>query len=148
MRMTKSFARSTLLLQKFVHEYGVAIVNPHRSSGRARMARSNRREGEFGNFIFMVGPEANRFVFHTSSQHFSHDQGWTPIMGESLGHGLLDVDDPEHAVHRRMWNPAFTAVAMEAYVPIILRVIADRMRPLAGSAIVWMCMQRGPRDYV
>lgn len=79
-----------------------------------------------GEYVFMVGPEANRFVLHTGREHFSHDQGWTPIIGDTLGKGLLNMDDPEHARHRKMWNPAFTAAAMEAYIPVIQQVIADR----------------------
>lgn len=77
-------------------------------------------------FVFMVGPEANRFVLHTHRQHFSHDEGWTPIIGEDLGKGLLNMDDPLHAVHRKLWNPAFTQAYMAAYVPIMQRVIAER----------------------
>jgi cytochrome P450 len=79
-----------------------------------------------GEYVFMVGPEANRFVFHTGRQHFSHDKGWTPIIGDTLGKGLLNMDIPEHTRHRKMWNPAFTASAMEAYVPVIQHVIAER----------------------
>ena len=77
-------------------------------------------------FVFMVGPEANRFVLHTHREHFSHDLGWTPLIGEDLGKGLLNMDDPEHARHRKMWNPAFTHACMEAYLPIIARVVAER----------------------
>ena len=76
--------------------------------------------------VFMVGPEANRFVLHTHREHFSHDLGWTPIIGESLGHGLLNMDDPEHARHRKMWNPAFTSAYMATYLPLLQRVIAER----------------------
>lgn len=79
-------------------------------------------------FVWMVGPEANRFVFHSHRDHFSHDLGWTPIIGETMGKGLLNMDDPEHAVHRRMWNPAFASAYMSAYLPLIQRVIADRTR--------------------
>ncbi|HMA36327.1 MAG TPA: cytochrome P450 [Chloroflexia bacterium] len=77
-------------------------------------------------FVFMVGAEANRFVLHTHREHFSHDLGWTPLIGESLGKGLLNMDDPEHARHRKMWNPAFTSACMEAYLPVIQQVIAER----------------------
>jgi len=73
--------------------------------------------------ITMVGPEANRFVMHTHRDHFSHDLGWTPILGEAFGRGLLNMDDPEHARHRKMWNPAFTASYMDAYLPVMLSVI-------------------------
>src|SRR5262245_29092160 len=81
-----------------------------------------------GEYIFMVGPDANRFVLPTGREHFSHDQGWTPIMGESLGQGLLNMDDPQHARHRKMWNPAFTSACMEAYLPVIQKIIAERTR--------------------
>jgi cytochrome P450 len=63
-------------------------------------------------FVFMVGPEANRFVLQTHREHFSHALGWTPLIGESLGRGLLNMDDPEHARHRKMWNPAFASASM------------------------------------
>ncbi|HWQ12972.1 MAG TPA: cytochrome P450 [Roseiflexaceae bacterium] len=79
-----------------------------------------------GEYVFMVGPEANRFVLHSGREHFSHDKGWTPIIGDMFGKGLLNMDDPEHARHRRLWNPAFTSAAMEAYLPILGRIIAER----------------------
>ena len=58
--------------------------------------------------VYLVGPEANRFVFLTGREHFSHDLGWTPVVGETLGHGLLNMDPPEHTRHRALMNPAFT----------------------------------------
>jgi cytochrome P450 len=36
------------------------------------------------------------------------------------------MDDPEHARHRRMWNPAFTSAYMATYLPILRQVIARR----------------------
>jgi retinoid hydroxylase len=92
-----------------------------------------------GEYVFMVGPEANRFVLHTGREHFSHDLGWTPIVGETIGKGLLNMDGPEHARHRKMWNPAFTSACMEAYLPVIQRVIAERTRtwPQRGEVDVY-----------
>ncbi len=86
-------------------------------------------------FVFMVGPEANRFVLHTHRHHFSHDLGWSPVLGSSVGQGLLNMDDPAHAHHRRLWTPAFTAAYMEAYLPAMARVIAERTRvwPIRGE---------------
>lgn len=77
--------------------------------------------------IFMVGPEANRFVLHTHRAHFSHDQGWTPVIGASVGQGLLNMDDPLHAFHRRLWNPAFAGASLSAYIPVIQRVVRERV---------------------
>lgn len=85
-------------------------------------------EDHFGTreYVCLVGPEANRFVLHTGREHFSHDGGWTPIIGNALGKGLLNMDPPEHTRHRKLWNPAFTAAAIEAYLPVMAQVIADR----------------------
>lgn len=76
--------------------------------------------------LSMVGPEANRFVMHTHRQFFSHAIGWAPLINDTLGQGLLTMDDPEHAIHRRMWNPAFAASYMGAYLPIMQQVIEGR----------------------
>jgi cytochrome P450 len=83
-------------------------------------------EWSYGKVIYMVGPEANRFVLGTHREHFSHDLGWTPIIGDLFGHGLLNMDGEEHARHRKMMNPAFTVAYMERYLPIMNRIIAER----------------------
>lgn len=86
--------------------------------------------------VYMVGPEANRFVLHTGREHFSHEQGWTPIIGELLGRGILNMDGPEHTRDRKMMNPAFTVAYMARYLPIMQRVIADRTRDWAARGEV------------
>jgi cytochrome P450 len=81
--------------------------------------------------LMMVGPEANRFVLHTQRDTFSHDLGWTPVIGDTLGRGLLNMDAPEHTRHRAMMNPAFTASFMASYLPVMQRVIEQRTRDWA-----------------
>jgi cytochrome P450 len=76
--------------------------------------------------IYMVGPAANRFVLLSGREHFSHDQGWTPVVGDTLGHGLLNMDPPEHTVHRALMNPAFTSTFMAGYLPLMQGIIAER----------------------
>ena len=78
--------------------------------------------------VYLVGPEANRFVLLTHREHFSHDLGWTPVIGDTLGRGLLNMDPPEHTRHRALMNPAFTAAFMDRYLPLMQRVIAERTR--------------------
>ena len=51
--------------------------------------------------VFLVGPEANRLVFNTRREAFSHDLGWTPIIGDVMGHGLLNQDGAAWARSRR-----------------------------------------------
>jgi cytochrome P450 len=78
----------------------------------------------WGPTLTLVGAEANRFVLHTGREHFSHALGWTPVLGPDLGRGLLNMDDPDHARARKMWNPAFTSAAMEAYLPVLQQIVA------------------------
>lgn len=97
----------------------------------ARMAIEHgpifRRRMDGGqSLVYMVGPEANKLILHTQRDSFSHDLGWTPIVGEFFGKGLLNMDDPPHSAHRRIMNPAFAIAYMARYLPIMRRVIADR----------------------
>ena len=94
----------------------------------------------------MVGPEANRFVLLSGREHFSHDLGWTPVIGETFGHGLLNMDPPEHTRHRALMNPAFTATFMAAYLPMMQRVIADRTAAWARQRLRSMCSPRRARS--
>jgi cytochrome P450 len=75
--------------------------------------------------VFLVGADANRMVFNTQRDVFSHDKGWTPIIGDTLGQGLLNQDNPAWARSRKMWNPAFTTAYMERYIPLIQRIVAQ-----------------------
>ena len=87
---------------------------------------SGREAGQ--EVVFLVGPEANRLVLHTHRQHFSHELGWTPVLGASVGRGLLTMDDPDHAHHRALWSPAFTSACIAAYLPAIQRIVEERTR--------------------
>lgn len=75
--------------------------------------------------VFLVGAEANRMVFHTRREAFSHDLGWTPVIGEMMGRGLLNQDNPEWQRSRKIWNPAFTTAYMETYLPLMQRIVAS-----------------------
>jgi len=81
--------------------------------------------GAGGEIIFLMGAEANKLVFNTHREAFSHDLGWTPIIGDLMGVGLLNQDNPVWARSRKMWNPAFATAYMERYLPLIQRVVAE-----------------------
>jgi cytochrome P450 len=78
--------------------------------------------------VFLVGPEANRFVLVNSRQKFSNYIGWSTVFEvvELFGHGLLSMDGEEHARHRKMMNPAFTISYMSRYLPLMHRIIRER----------------------
>lgn len=81
--------------------------------------------------VFMVGPEANRFVMSTNRDAFSNDKGWTPTIGNLFPKGLLNTDDPEHARQRKIMNPAFSIAYMNKYLPIMQKIIAERTKDWA-----------------
>ena len=86
--------------------------------------------------IYMVGPEANRFMLLNSREVFSHDLGWTPMIGTMMGKGLLNMDGREHDVQRKMMNPAFATSYMDRYLPVMNRVIAARIADWAERGTV------------
>ena len=81
------------------------------------------------NVVFMAGPEANRFVLLSNRLKFSHYIGWTKIFGveDAFGNGLLSMDGAEHDAHRKMMNPAFAITYMDRYLPIMQRIIRERI---------------------
>jgi len=81
------------------------------------------------NIVFLVGPEANRFVLQSDRLKFSHHEGWGKFFSviELFGDGLLTMDGVEHDEHRRMMNPAFTVSYMDRYVPLMNRIIRERI---------------------
>ncbi len=79
--------------------------------------------------VYLIGPEANRFVLYSDRQKFSHHMGWGELYGidRVFGDGLLSMDGPEHDAHRRLMNPAFAIAYMDRYVPLMNRIIRERI---------------------
>jgi cytochrome P450 len=104
-----------LTLARHAQEHGAVLKS------RTQIGPDTGRE-----ILFLLGPEANRFVMHTHREAFSHAQGWTTVFGDLIGRGLLNMDDPVHAEHRKMWNAAFSSSCLADYLPIMMEVIAQR----------------------
>ena len=97
--------------------------------------RSNQNEHDV---IFLAGPEANRFVLLSNRLKFSNYIGWTKIFGieDAFGNGLLSMDGAEHDAHRKMMNPAFAITYMDRYLPIMQRIIRERIADWAARGEV------------
>ncbi|HEY7976006.1 MAG TPA: cytochrome P450, partial [Ktedonobacterales bacterium] len=88
------------------------------------------RTNNFGlDVVYLVGPEANRFVLQSDRLRFSHHQGWGNLFGvlDIFGDGLLTMDGPEHDAHRKLMNPAFAIAYMDRYAPLMNRIIRERI---------------------
>lgn len=77
--------------------------------------------------VYLVGPEANRFVLSSNRPKFSYHEGWGQLYGvlDVYGNGLLTMDGAEHDWHRRMMNPAFAMRYMEHYLSLMNRIICQ-----------------------
>lgn len=97
-----------------------------------------RVHGLAGDYLFLIGPEANRMVLHTHREAFSTAIGWGEVLGlgEHLGHGLLSMDGPVHADHRRMMSPAFAVGHLGQDLGVMQRVAAERVADWAARGTV------------
>ncbi|HEY7850371.1 MAG TPA: cytochrome P450, partial [Ktedonobacterales bacterium] len=88
------------------------------------------RASNFGaEVVYLVGPAANRFVLLSDRPKFSHHIGWGEMLSVSyiFGDGLLSMDGAEHDAHRHLMNPAFAISYMDRYVPLMNRIIRERI---------------------
>lgn len=53
--------------------------------------------------------------------------GYAEIMGQVLGHSILEMDEPEHHRHRGLLQQAFTRKAMERWEPELVEPIVNAM---------------------
>src|SRR5262249_48626026 len=79
--------------------------------------------------IFLVGPEANRFVLHTHRAIFHHHM---TMVNRRFGAGVLNANGAEHAHYRALLTEAFTAGAIERHLPLIHRAVEERLDAWAG----------------
>ncbi len=86
--------------------------------------------------VYLVGPEANRFVLLTQRTAFSHAQGWRAFFGGVWNDNLLYLDHAEHARQRRLMQPAFALAAVERHLPHTQRIVALHTRDWAERGIV------------
>ena len=84
----------------------------------------------FGNnIVYMVGPEANRFVLVSNRQKFSNYIGWGTVFSvvDMFGRGLLSMDGAEHDQQRKIMNPAFAVSYMDRYLPLMNRIVREQV---------------------
>lgn len=110
---------------------GISLTNPgpFLASMYERLGPIFRTTYFGGNLVYLVGPEANRFVLLSSRTKFSYHEGWGKLFGvmDVYGNGLLTMEGEEHHQHRHMLNPAFAASYMHRYLPLMNTTIRERI---------------------
>jgi len=86
--------------------------------------------------VYLVGPEANRFVLQTHRDRFSHEHGMVSLLGPLFGKSLLGMDGELWAMHRRFLAPAFTTDAVALQGRMIYDIIASRVRKWPDSGVI------------
>jgi len=76
--------------------------------------------------VYLVGPEANRYVLGTHRQSFSNGFGWGPLFPPAIGKGLINSDPPPHRFFRTLLAPVFATGFLDNYVHLAREVIAAR----------------------
>jgi cytochrome P450 len=88
--------------------------------------------------VFMVGPEALRFVLLTERDTFASGGAWPPALEALLGDSLMMQDGEEHDRNRAMLNPIFHGKGLEAYLPEIEATVRDHAAHWARQGeIAW-----------
>lgn len=69
--------------------------------------------------VFLMGPEANRFLLSSGMKYFSWRDGWPPTFKTLLGESLFVQDGEEHKQKRKLIMPAFHRSALHHYLDIM-----------------------------
>ena len=90
-----------------------------------------------GNFVTLIGPEANELVLFDREKVFSSEQGWGPTLNQLFPRGLMLMDFDKHRVHRRTLSVAFKPEPMRIYADMLNDGIARRIRDWRGKSFAF-----------
>jgi retinoid hydroxylase len=107
-------------------------------------AEASQREGpvlridipygpEAGPCISLVSPELAQDALLANRHRYSSAEGWAPLVGSGFGYAILNVDEPEHAEHRKLILPAFSSPALARCMPNLLRIIDEELERWSGA---------------
>ena len=105
------FLGSTLDFAKDVHH---SILKNHRKYGNVFKVRAL---GD--NYIFLIGPEANKLILQDQQSNFLNEKSWGGILGELFRGAIMLKDGEEHSRFRRIMQTAFHKEPMSHYLSII-----------------------------
>lgn len=79
--------------------------------------------------VYMIGPDANQFVFQNKNDMFSNNKGWDFFIGKFFHRGIMLLDFEEHRFHRKIMQNAFKKPVLVEYLrqmnPAILEGITQ-----------------------
>jgi cytochrome P450 len=64
---------------------------------------------------------------------FSSEAGWAQVMGTRFGRAVVNVDEPEHMLERRLWAGAFSPASLERCLAPLRELVAGRIERWAAE---------------
>lgn len=103
---------------------------------------ANKRQQKYGSVfktnilgrptVFLVGPEANRFLLSTHMHKFSWREGWPKTFKELLGNSLFVQEGEEHRRNRKLLMPAFHGAALANYISTMEQIVLSYLEKWAN----------------
>ena len=111
-------------LPAFLRDVHQLLNRRYKQYGEVFLMNGPRTEG-----IFMLGPEANEYLFKNEDQLFSNFLAWDLTFGDVFDNNVLEMDFSGHKRHRKILQLAFKRQAIEGHIeimdPMIQREITD-----------------------
>ncbi|KAF8573948.1 cytochrome P450 [Ramaria rubella] len=87
--------------------------------------------------LFIADPKALRYVLNTSGYRFLKSPDSRYVVSIVTGKGIIVADGEDHARHKRIMAPAFSARAIKSYVPLFqenARHLVAKLRDLISQS--------------
>jgi cytochrome P450 len=86
-----------------------------------------------GPCIVIVGHDAITAATSETRDAFSSEAGWAQVMGTRFGRAVVNSDEPEHMVERRLWAGAFSPSALERCLEPVRKIVVERIARWAAQ---------------
>lgn len=75
--------------------------------------------------VYLLGPEANKFLLVEQAKYTSSKEAWERIIAELFPNGLMLMDGERHKKHRSILHEAFKKAPMQGYLEMIKPTIEE-----------------------
>lgn len=83
--------------------------------------------------IYLIGPDANKFVLQNESMSFSNFLAWEPTLSTLFDNNLLQRDFTDHKVQRKILQQAFKRAAIDGHMELMNPMIREGVSALSSG---------------
>ncbi|MCG8671348.1 MAG: cytochrome P450, partial [Pseudomonadales bacterium] len=85
------------------------------------------------NGVYLIGPEANKFVLQNEGKIFSNYLAWEPTFESLFDNNLLQRDFRDHKTQRKILQQAFKRQAIEGHIELMNPLLEQGIKTLANG---------------